>query len=495
MAGEDFYKKLADWFSRPKFGQIPKAGMAYSDSEIEAYSCFFDPHAQARFYGFNLDGTKSFVNGTLVGIRCDLVNAPLLAAIQCRVGQPRLVEIAKHHSINVVSLIEMLEVMLDESYPVFDVYGRGIELHGLYRQCIRVASEASPQALANVLDSHPSLRLNLCSLESENPLHWPVTRLSGHLQSMDRPDADLTGLNVEHYRLTHWSTCHEYVPYDERGPRYDAFLERSGMLLPGVISKKIGGLPLWEDLLSDAYMFNATRTFLECCICSPEERLKAPIFNALRSLTLDSDDFYDNGVPLYQALSRSTSGTWLEPLLNDPKLLINLISDDTYEDAYLSWKLLENGAKIPLEEFSRLIRNPRMLDHWLREIMSVEPHELGLSHFKIFLLENMKLPEQLITIANTPEQIIKHVLTGLEQFARPFASKTESKAMVDEQVFSGCVYLVKALSSRYKLDYAALTGIGSLGIRALAEAGLDKRRLPKMNYRDKGILVSQELGL
>jgi hypothetical protein len=32
-------------------------------------------------------------------------------------------------------------------------------------------------------------------------------------------------------------------------------------------------------------------------------------------------------------------------------------------------------------------------------------------------------------------------------------------------------------------------------VRALAEAGLDKRRLPRMNNRDKGILVLEEMGL
>jgi hypothetical protein len=215
----------------------------------------------------------------------------------------------------------------------------------------------------------------------------------------------------------------------------------------------------------------------------------------LKSLTLESDEFYENGAQPYFTLCNKIKGSWLESLADDPKLLINLISNEPYEDAYVSWQILKEPTKKTLEEFTKLIKSPGTLDYWLKEIMAVEPHELGLSHFKVFLLEHMDLPDQVITLPFTPEQIITHMMAGLESFARPDAVKTEGKTMVDEHAYRGCVYLAKELAHRFELDYTALKITESLGIRAMAEAGLDKRRLPRMNYKDKGILVSQELGL
>lgn len=495
IQGGEFYKQLADWFLGQSEHLIPKEGMTYSTSEIEAYSCFFNPDAQVSFFGFNLDGSINDGAGMLTGIHCDLVNAPLLAAMQCRLPHDKLVDIARHHQIDVVSLVETLDAMLDDFSPLYDKNGRGMELYKFYRNCIRVACEAHPDGLSDALRSHASILLNLCALQSEDPQHWPATRLANHMKSMEKGLADLTSLDEKCYRLTAWSNCHDFIPLSENGPQYKAFLERSGMLLPGVIGKKIGGLTLWEDFLEASSRLDPISKLLDYCIHQPAERLKAPIASGLKSLTLESDDFYENGVQPYFTLCHKTKGTWLASLTDDPKLLINMISNEPYEDAYVSWQILKEPSKKTLEEFVRLIKSPGTLDHWLKEIMAVEPHDLGLSHFKIFLLEHMDLSDQVITLPFTPEQIITHMMTGLESFARPDAVKTEGKTMVDEQAYRGCVYLAKELASRYELDYTALKVTGSLGIRALAEAGLDKRRLPRMNYRDKGILVSAELGL
>jgi hypothetical protein len=493
--GGEFYKLLADWFQGQSSHLIPKEGMAYCPSQIEAYSCFFNRDAEASFFGFNLDGSRNYGASMFTGIHCDLVNAPLLAAIQCRLPHEKLVDIAKHHPVDVVSLIETLDAMIDESSPVHDINGRGIKLYELYKNCIKVVCEACPESLNEALQTHSSILLNLCSLQSEHPTHWPATRLRNHLKAMESGDTVLTALDEKNYCLTSWSSCHDYIPTNENGPQYDLFLERSGMLLPGVIGKKIGGLSLWEDFLESASRFNTISKLLDYCVSTPDERLKAFIKNGLKNLTLDSDDFYENGVQPYFTLCNMVKGTWLESLADDPKLLINLISDEPYEEAYVSWQIVKDPSKKPIEEFVNLIKNKGTLDYWLKEIMAVKPNELTLSHFKIFLLEQIDLPEQVITLPFSPEKIIKHMLAGLEQFTMPDAEKTEAKTLVDEQAYKGCVYLVKALSRRYELDYTALNGIGSLGIRALAEAGLDKRRLPKMNYRDKGILVSAELGL
>jgi hypothetical protein len=67
--------------------------------------------------------------------------------------------------------------------------------------------------------------------------------------------------------------------------------------------------------------------------------------------------------------------------------------------------------------------------------------------------------------------------------------------VVDDLVLRGCNYVIDTLAKRFEFDYMAFSGLNSNSVRVLAEAGLDKRRLPRMNVRDRGHLVSQELGL
>jgi hypothetical protein len=57
--GDINYKKIGDWFNWHTPGLIPKAGMDFSDQEIDKYHPFFEPKATISLTGNRLNGLKT----------------------------------------------------------------------------------------------------------------------------------------------------------------------------------------------------------------------------------------------------------------------------------------------------------------------------------------------------------------------------------------------------------------------------------------------------
>jgi hypothetical protein len=212
-------------------------------------------------------------------------------------------------------------------------------------------------------------------------------------------------------------------------------------------------------------------------------------------MVANTHDFFRATYWHYNFLSDRLKGTWLESHMNAPRLLVNLVSNDDFEQVLAKLRELDPNHAYNAQVFSDRVKAPNTLDQWLDEVMTTEPKDLTLSHFQIYHLERYELPEQILSTRWRPEAVIRHMLKGLELFVTQDCEQNLPKRQIDEQAFQGCVYVAKTLVSRYELDYKAFAGFGSLSVRALAEAGLDKRRLPRMNNRDKGILVLEEMGL
>jgi hypothetical protein len=486
-ADGEIYKRLGDWFKDPNQTLMPKPGMDYSAAQLMPYRAFFDQAGKMGLSGTSLDGTKD--DHYSCAISCDFVNAPLIAAVQSGIRGHQLVDIAKHHQVNVPSLIETLDSMYVTSYPLYDSSGDEIPISALYIECIKTISHAFPDELSEALQPNGyDDALNSCTILCDNPVHWPSTRLTAHMKAVEEGAPDLQPLDERFFYLNNSSIGYRFIPQDASGPRYDLYLERSGMLNPEVISKKIGDLRLWEDLIQmvreNAFKMHG---LLDYCITSPPEHFKPVILSALKNMTMAADSFDGDGVKNYCYLCNLKQGSWLAPLDTDPKLFINLISSDSFEKELSDWSFAG--------EVTDMVRNTGTLDYWLRDIMSTKPEDLGLSHFRIYRLGKMNLPKQVITPPFAPEQVLTHMLAGLESFVVPNGSKNARNLEGEDQAMKGAIFLAKTLASRYELDYIAFASVSSLGVRVLAEAGLDKRRLPRMNYRDKGILVSAELGL
>jgi hypothetical protein len=493
------YKTLGDWFSAPQPGLIPKEGMGFNDQETYLYRQFFSPHAGLSLSGFRLDGSRSEDNSA--EILCDCVNLPLIVAFQSGITGQGLVDIARHHEVNTQSLLYMLDSMVITDYVFYDRGGESVSLSKLCIECIKAVSIAFPEALSTALREmlYPAAHLNLASIHSENPDHWPATRLADHMKAIEA-EKGAVRLSSSYYAMNDMIRDFVFDGYmltDSTGPRYDLYLERSGMLLPEVITKKVHPLSLWEDMVKNAKgdSGKGLSGLFNYCINSAHPNVRPAIAKALQCMTSTTANFFKANYWQYMFLTKKLHGTWLETHVQTPRLLINLVSDDNFE--IVLEKLREQGIEYVdhADDFADLVKAPDTLNQWLEDIMATEPQELSLSHFNIFRLENYEMPEQTFSNRWRPEEVIRHMLEGMELFVAKNVEEIPGKRKIDGQAFDGCVYVTKTLASRHELDYKAFSGASSLSIRVLAEAGLDKRRLPRMNYKDKGILVSAELGL
>jgi hypothetical protein len=136
-----------------------------------------------------------------------------------------------------------------------------------------------------------------------------------------------------------------------------------------------------------------------------------------------------------------------------------------------------------------------VFEHCLNALLDVPPDEMGASYFQLYHLADTDMPTPVFSEGFRPEPILVHMLKGFEHLSLGDLRSEHKGLVVDDLVLKGCRYVIKTLAKRFEFDYTAFSELSSKSVRVLAEAGLDKRQLPKMNRRDKGQLISEELGL
>lgn len=485
----ELYKKIGDWFQDRPNDLIPK--------DDPQYQILFAPGPMFCLQAYDLKGQAD--KDYYETVYCEHVNLPLIVAFQAGLRGKQLVEIAKHHRIDVYGLIDMLDAMRLKHYEMPNQFGDDIPLSTLYIECVKVASEAFPDMLTLVLRTQNSISgLNLYSIHSENPEHWPVTRLTEHMKNMEQgtvaPDYRI---NTDCYNISSVQETDEHLPTDTSGIRYDLYLQRSGMLLPEVARKKIGNVTLWEDMLDVAMADDdqGMSGLFNYCIKHAPEHLRPAIYRGLAGMTLACSGYLTDGLGLFKYFKAKTAGTWLEPISHNP-LFINSLLGDGHLLTLNKIIVATNSAaepKIPLQSSQAQLST--VLERFLTLIMNKPIDEIGSSEFQIAMLEKQALPEQVFSENFRAEQAILHMLKALESFTLPEKVGTLRHNDLDEAALNSCAYVARTLANHVELDYWAFAGLSSSSIRVLAEAGLDKRKLPRMNTKDRGILVSQELGL
>jgi hypothetical protein len=498
----ELYKKIGDWFQERPNDLIPK-----DDPE---YQILFAPGPMFCLQAYDLKGLAD--KDYYETVHCEHVNLPLIVAFQAGLRGKLLVEIAKHHRIDVYGLIETLDAMRFKHYEMPDAFGGDVPLSSLYIECVKVASEAFPDMLTLVLKTQNSVSgLNLYSIHSENPEHWPVTRLTEHMKNMEQgtvaPDYRI---NTDCYNISSVQDTDEYLPTDASGIRYDLYLERSGMLLPEVARKKIGNVTLWEDMLDVATADDdqGMSGLFNYCIKHAPEHLRPAIYRGLAGMTLACSGYLTDGLGLFKYFKAKTAGTWLEPISHNPLFINSLMGNhiltlNRITIAFHSAAQPKTPPQSSQDDMNDLLgrsitsqgQMSALMEHCLTLIMNKPVDEIGSSEFQIALLEKQALPEQVFSEDFRAEPAIVHMLKALESFTLPEKVGILRKNDLDEAALNSCAYVARTLANHVELDYRAFAGLSSSGIRVLAEAGLDKRKLPRMNTKDRGILVSQELGL
>jgi hypothetical protein len=503
MNGGELYRKLGDWYHNNTDPLIPQAGMDFPEALVDEFQVFWNMKEIILLEGFNLHGMPD--NRVVTKPPCHVINLPLIVGLHSGLSHKKLTEIAKQHPLNAQGLIKTLDVMSNYGYTMEDIFEEHISTAQLYIKGMKVISEVFPETFSIHLSEMDEMSgINNASLLSDNPEHWPVTRLSALMKAYDQGSLKPSEFfDAEFFNKNDALGTDDYIPKDAEGlPDYATFLVRSGMLLPEVSRKKMGEIGLWEQML-DVAKYDEGLGFddrpgmsgvLHYCLNNANDQLKPSIFRAFANMAMVNIRGVDDGLGLYNFLRNKTFNTWLAPLFDSPLLLINMIAEQGKVDLRTrqDFKATPEQRGVGIS----VLNNPEtLLDRCLKEIMATTPNEMGASHFRVFLLEKLNPPKQVLCKDLQPEQVIKHMLQGLEGFSVHESTEWLRSSDTHESAVNGCNYVIKTLAGLYDLDYAAFKGLGSSSVKVLVEAGLDKRKLPRMNGRDKGRVLSEELGL
>jgi hypothetical protein len=325
----------------------------------------------------------------------------------------------------------------------------------------------------------------------QSPELWPSTLLLKHQN--DQEDRTRTQYGeIQHgvHDFMYFVRESGCLPADDSGIRYDWFIERSGMLLPGVNRKSLGHFTLWEDLVwlsCDQPHNTIFGGLLDYCIHKAPDSMKPAIRIGLQSMMLDSSQYITESIDMMKFMRERFAGTWLESVTSDPIFQINMVG----------------RAQPKIENFIN-VQHPTVfpqivgeLSHATSKVLNgfcdLSPDEFSLAHFNAlpYLIAHSSGLDCMVKREACVLSLLKgyDALIGNEHF--DFTDKDE----VEEIARDGCLAALKKLTVSSDFDYSTLKGVQSEGLMLLVEAGVDVRKLPKMNNRDRGRALEVGMGL
>lgn len=418
---------------------------------------------------------------------------PLFCAHLAGLSQEFMVEVVKHHDVSAYKVMRAFN-RDDNLFIMHD--GSRVNSISVLKACLCAVEKAKPDSITHAYESVEddyTLLIDLMT-SARSRQNWPSSKLMVFQQAMagERP-APRNQVSSKLHSFFESVKGSEYLPHDDKGPRYDWFLGRSGMLQPGVTRKTLGYFTLWEDLIhmasSDASN-TAIQDLMQFCIHEAPEAMRAPIFNGLQSMMLDSsEDIADSG-DMMRYMQASFKGTWLEPLNNSAVMQINMIG--SLQPA------AHHVAQNP-EGFTALLDSREtIMARVYGEIQRVPAHLISLGHYSALRYatrDDASLPEQVLDPKMNRESFIAHLVRGLSTFIGNGGVEFEERDEIESMAVEGFKTAVKYLCSDKEIDYSVFKGMSSQSTALLISAGLDMKRLPAMNNRDKGRTLEAGLGL
>jgi hypothetical protein len=327
-------------------------------------------------------------------------------------------------------------------------------------------------------DDAVSNHLQIAIMHTECKEAWPVTLFEQ--RAAERLGNPLP-ISQEYDFLSRWHIgCKEQLPL---GNTHE-YMRRSGMLSRPAFRKE-RSFRLWEDICAAAAnegKNSVARQLLDNCLQANESE-KGLIREALGSMHLHGTGDIET-TRIYEMLHSVFSGTDLESLLDSVILKINI-----------SISMLEADKHMPYIEpmqhlFQDVIHESQLLlSRACKEILALEPHQLGYAHFTFFnTFGRMKIePQQLYGFS--PEQVIVRLDDGLTDFigARP----AEHVAHVSH----GPSLAFRQLSKWHTWDFSQLQGLSSGSQFKLVQEGANIRHFPNIDRKHRGMLLEDQLGL
>lgn len=417
---------------------------------------------------------------------------PLIAAILEDAPPKFLARLAKDQGAH-ENLGHLMEAF--EKYNKQSLRPSGVPLSSgeLMVRCLHAIESADQSSLSRAYYGSPwgEISITMALLNARSNKQWPIEILRQYQRTMDNGRDPKYELDVGKHNFLDLMDPHHF-PRDDSGVRYDWLLERTGMLLPGVIKKSLGRFSAWEEFSWIGHPPTDSSThdgFVDYCVDKAPDEQKPLIKQGLLSMVLETSHIAD-GSRLIDWMKVRFSDTYLEDVPRSLVLQMNLIRSDTNANKAID--------TCPNSFPGLALYKETILARLCEEIFRTNAENMGLAHFTALSFierSDFDAPPQVVSESFNREALLVHVLKGLDEFIPPLTLVSDHQAGNLAKATAGVASLVRQLSRIRDFEYDGFKQLNSRGVSILAMAGLNPKHLPRMNNRDKGRLLEQDLGM
>jgi hypothetical protein len=443
-------------------------------------------------------------NRKIAGISLNLI--PALAAINFKVSSPSLMMILKHHQVHSHDILDTRFIRPPQG-KVEDMPGKNqsfiLDHFSVIKEIIDATcldeglSNNMAEAFHNYEDNYGiDYDFEVACLLSTNQNLWPVTHLNRYLKNLE------AGKPALKPRLTPvYCFKDEEIDFSQfTKNQIIMMLERSGNLHSGVISENGFGdkydAIFFNEFFAELHAFYAKgMSHVVNAINTLED---TEIINRIADAIIRSVPDFGNkqegrGSKILNNMETFLNRNLYQKVLNSVVIKLNVLELKNLPPM-LSKRVVYSETS-PLNEFKdagdQLFR--RLYD----ELGHLESSEFLRPHFRAIgaLLDDWKVPQDLTGI--DLHGFLIRTLNALDTYSE--AKHYDEDVQETEEFATFASRQVERLSvfvsQNQSPDYKRLASLSSPSKALLATHGFDIKKLPGINRKDKGQMLSDELGL
>lgn len=482
---------IYDWHQHCGPKPLPCAGMDYPEFMIQRFMKAYTREYIHVPMGYEHDlGRHREEGGKELFVEASAL--PLISAAMHGFSRKDMAQIAQAHAVSARDFLLAFEGVRETLGRGYDL---GIPATEVLRRCVNALEMVTHAELEQIYVYEDEMKTehNLVMTSAKSPKLWPKTVISSYAKAnIGSGTLPAREFSTIFHNFINKLVQVEQLPHDEKGPRIDWFLDRSGMLLPAVTTKALGYFDMWEDLVFAVGQKKCPpvlHQIMDYCLDNPPLALRTGISSGIRGMSLNASESITDGLVIHDYLRQKLPGTWLESVLSSDILKLNILGTDDKPGSIAAL----NG----IHTVENMLWNDQacLSERVFREIGDTRVELIGFAHFDAVGYLSNVVGHQTYPADFPREKILTHLLNGLSNLVGNEALDTEEAEEVRELAVKNSRMAIRLLGHEHDFDYTAFAGVCSLGVRLLAEEGLDMKKLPKMSNRDKGQLLENDLGM
>jgi hypothetical protein len=407
---------------------------------------------------------------------------PFLAGLELGLSDEALAEILKHHGAD----------LFDINRPTFS---------GSMMTCLNVQSSgkqisasevhirfySAMKTIVHVSDLVQAARRgkaydHLALLHLNSPSVWADTMITERLAGVYQNSAYAQHLSPDDFG----AVIERVMTLDDLPNRSIAeFIDRSGMLNEGVITKRLDRHAHWELLMERLCSGSdiASQIFEYLCAVT-DKKQQASVLKAV--LSLESCSTRLTPAKVMRQLSWLPESCYLRAALSSNILKINLL-DSNYWEA--EEPLLKNGS------YSELLSRPELiLSKVAKEILAIKPAQMGFSHFTAFArMSFMNLQPQVIDFR--PEALLNHLFDAYDMFKKPEKCTGLEVKTIDDLAMTGIETALILIAREHTLDPEVFNHRSAEEKVMMVKAGVNPKGFTGFDGKHKSQILEDAMGL